>query len=68
MGRQKTLWIDEECWKKLEAMEGTSVSAKVRRCIVAADVGDDARVEALKRQITVLENKLAKQPRRMNSA
>ena len=62
------MWIDEECWKKLEAMEGDSVSAKVRRCIVAADVGDDARVEALKRQITVLENKLAKQPRRMNSA
>ncbi len=55
MGRQKTLWIDEDCWAKLEMMEGDSISAKVRRCIEEHDVADGARVDALKRQIAALE-------------
>jgi hypothetical protein len=54
MGRQKTLWIDEDCWAKLEMMEGDSISAKVRRCIEEHDVADGARVDALKRQIAAL--------------
>ena len=58
MGRQKTLWIDEDCWKKLEAMEGDSVSDKVRRCINQVDVSDDARVQSLKKRIALLEAKL----------
>jgi len=58
MGRQKTLWIDEDCWKKLEAMEGESVSDKVRRCINQVDVSDDARVQSLKKRIALLEAKL----------
>jgi predicted CopG family antitoxin len=55
MGRQKTLWIDEECWAKLEKMEGESISDKVRRAIHAIDVADDVRVLALKKQIGKLE-------------
>ena len=54
MGRQKTLWIDEECWEKLQAMEGDSVSDKVRRCIHAIDTSDDARVQSLRKRIDKL--------------
>jgi len=57
MGRQKTLWIDEDCWKKLEGIQGESVSAKVRQCIEAYNIADGARVEALRAQIRVLEMK-----------
>jgi hypothetical protein len=55
MGRQKTLWIDEECWAKLEQMEGDSVSSKVRRAIKMVDVADDAKEMALRKQIERLE-------------
>ena len=55
MGRQKTLWIDEDSWTKLEMMEGDSISAKVRRCITEYDVADGARVDALKRQLAALK-------------
>tara|TARA_R100000951_G_C2642116_1_gene181302 strand:+ start:1252 stop:1452 length:201 start_codon:yes stop_codon:yes gene_type:complete len=58
MGRQKTLWIDEECWAKLEQMEGDSVSDKVRRCIKQADSATDALEQALRRRISYLEAKL----------
>ena len=56
MGRQKTLWIDEECWAKLEQMEGDSVSSKVRRAIKMVDVADDAKEMALRKQIERLES------------
>ena len=49
------MWIDEECWAKLEQMEGDSVSDKVRRAINAVNVADDARVLALRKQIAKLE-------------
>lgn len=55
MGRQKTLWIDEECWAKLEQMEGDSISSKVRRAIKMVDVADDAKEMALRKQIERLE-------------
>ena len=55
MGRQKTLWIDEECWEKLERMEGDSVSDKVRRCIKSHDVATGALEAALRRQIETLK-------------
>ena len=58
MGRQKTLWIDEECWAKLEQIEGDSVSDKVRRCIKQADTATDALEQALRRRISYLEAKL----------
>ena len=58
MGRQKTLWIDEDCWAKLEQMEGDSVSDKVRRCIKQADIATDSLEQALRRQIKRLEDKL----------
>ena len=60
MGRQKTLWIDEACWKKLEMMEGDSISAKVRKCIEEHDVADGARVDALRMQIAVLNTEIQK--------
>ena len=55
MGRQKTLWIDEETWAKLEAMEGDSVSGKVRRAIKMVDQTDDAVQMALRKQIENLK-------------
>lgn len=55
MGRQKTLWIDEETWAKLEQMEGDSVSGKVRRAIKMVDQTDDAVQMALRKQIEKLE-------------
>ena len=58
MGRQKTLWIDEECWAKLEQMEGDSVSSKVRRAIKMLDTTDDAVQMALRKQIERLEKVL----------
>lgn len=60
MGRQKTLWIDEDCWKKLESMDGDSISAKVRKCIVEHDVADGARVDALRMQIARLNTEIQK--------
>lgn len=41
MGRQKTLWIDEACWEKLEAMGDDAVSAKIRLAIMQYDVDVD---------------------------
>ncbi len=58
MGRQKTLWITEECWEKLEQMEGASTSDKVRRSVMAVDAANDALELALRRRIKYLEDKL----------
>lgn len=55
MGRQKTLWIDEDCWRKLEQMEGDSISGKVRTAIMSHELDREAQVQALKRQIATLE-------------
>jgi hypothetical protein len=55
MGRQKTLWIDEDCWAKLEQMEGNSISGKVRNAIMAHELDREAQVAALKRQIAALD-------------
>ena len=55
MGRQKTLWIDEDCWRKLEQMEGDSISGKVRTAIMSHELDREAQVQALKRQIAPLE-------------
>ena len=54
MGRQKTLWIDEDCWRKLEQMEGDSISGKVRTAIMSHELDREAQVQALKRQIASL--------------
>lgn len=54
MGRQKTLWIDEDCWAKLEQMEGDSISGKVRTAIMAHELDREAQVQALKKQIARL--------------
>jgi hypothetical protein len=58
MGRQKTLWIDEECWAKLESMGEGSISSKVRRAIKEhSGVHEEeltaalATIEALRKQI-----------------
>ena len=49
------MWIDEETWAKLEAMEGDSVSGKVRRAIKMLDTTDDAVQMALRKQIENLK-------------
>jgi len=54
MGRQKTLWIDEDCWRKLEQMEGDSISGKVRTAIMTHELDREAQVLALKKQIDLL--------------
>ena len=56
MGRQKTLWIDEDCWLKLEQMEGDSISGKVRTAIMTHELDREAQVQALKKQIDLLND------------
>lgn len=58
MGRQKTLWIDEESWKKLEEMGDDAISKKVRRCIMSHDLHSEAMIEALYRQVKALKDAL----------
>jgi hypothetical protein len=58
MGRQKTLWIDEDCWRKLEQMEGDSISGKVRTAIMHHKMDQTAQIAALKTQIKILEASL----------
>ena len=58
MGRQKTLWIDEECWRKLEQMEGDSISGKVRTAIMSHELDREAQVSALKKQISLLRTQI----------
>lgn len=67
MGRQKTLWIDEECWEKLEEMGDEPTSRKIRRCILMLDLDKEeeictlrVRVNALRAQINALKNELMK--------
>jgi len=62
MGRQKTLYIDEACWEKLEQMGDDPLSHKVRRCIMQHDVNLEDMVQrgvnhilALKTQIENLK-------------
>ena len=65
MGRQKTLYIDEACWEKLEQMGDDPLSHKVRRCIMQHDVNMEEMVQrgvdhimALKTQIEHLKQVL----------
>ncbi|MCH9716007.1 MAG: hypothetical protein K0U52_02840 [Gammaproteobacteria bacterium] len=58
MGRQKTLWIDEDCWRKLEQMDGESVSGKVRTAIMSHELDREAQVQALKKQISLLKTQI----------
>lgn len=65
MGRQKTLYIDEACWEKLEQMGDDPLSHKVRRCIMQHDVDLEEMVQrglnhimALKTQIESLKKVL----------
>lgn len=58
MGRQKTLWIDEDCWRKLEQMEGDSISGKVRTAIMTHELDREAQVQALKKQIDLLKTQI----------
>ena len=57
MGRQKTLWIDEDCWAKLEAMEGDSISGKVRKAILQYRMDQESLINALRKQIALLERR-----------
>lgn len=55
MGRQKTIWIDEETWMKLEMMDGDSISGKIKRCIRSHDLAQEAMEDALRKQIALLK-------------
>ena len=62
MGRQKTLWIDEACWEKLQEMGDDSTSSKVRRAIMQHDTdfeglahAQNQRILALRKQIEALK-------------
>lgn len=54
MGRQKTLWIDEACWEKLEEMGDEAVSAKIRRAVMLHDVNMEEACNALNEHILAL--------------
>lgn len=58
MGRQKTLWIDEATWAKLEQMEGDSVSGKVRKAVQQYDQHSEKMIEALYLQVKALKTAL----------
>ena len=65
MGRQKTLYIDEACWEKLEQMGDDPLSHEVRRCIMQHDTDyeglahtQNQRILALRAQIDSLKKVL----------
>ena len=60
MGRQKTLWIDEGCWKILEEMGDDSMSSKVRRCIMQFNGAHEEEVKGLKTLIEALKTQIAR--------
>lgn len=51
MGRQHTTWISDENWKKLDNIEGNSVSAKIGRAIEQADPDREMAFNAKMRQL-----------------
>jgi hypothetical protein len=58
MGRQKTLYIDEACWEKLEEMEGDSISHKVRKCIMQYDLDFELAIVVQQRRIAALKTQI----------
>lgn len=68
MGRQKTLWIDEACWEKLEEMGDDSTSAKVRRAIMQHDVHHEAVVDNLTRMVAALRKQIKTLAKRLDDA
>ena len=51
MGRQKTIWINEDRNAKIEAIQGASQSEKIGMCIDAYEVDEQLLVVALRAQI-----------------
>jgi hypothetical protein len=60
MGRQKTMWIDEDSWAKLEKMAGDSISGKVRKCIMSHDLAQASLIAALRMQIELKDEQIAR--------
>jgi hypothetical protein len=51
MGRQHTTWISDETWRKLDNIEGESVSEKIRNAIDQADPDREMALNAKLRQL-----------------
>lgn len=55
MGRQKTIWINEDRNAKLESMNGDSMSEKIGMCIDAYNVDNEMLTVALRAQLRYLK-------------
>ena len=55
MGRQKTIWINEDRNAKLESIVGESMSEKIGMCIDAYQVDNELLTVALRAQIRYLK-------------
>jgi len=55
MGRQKTIWINEDRNAKIEQIVGDSVSEKIGMCIDAYQVDNEMLTVALRAQIRYLK-------------
>ena len=51
MGRQHTTWISEENWKKLQSIEGFSVSGRIGNAISMVDPDREMVMKAKMRQL-----------------
>ena len=54
MGRQHTTWISDETWKKLENIEGDSVSEKIRNAINKVDPDREMMINSEMRRLSRL--------------
>lgn len=54
MGRQHTTWISDETWRKLENINGDSVSEKIRNAIDQADPDREMLLNAEMRRLSRL--------------
>jgi hypothetical protein len=51
MGRQHTTWISDETWRKLDNIDGDSISEKIRNAIEQADPDREMAFNAKMRQL-----------------
>lgn len=54
MGRQHTTWISEETWKKLDNIDGDSVSDKIRNAIDKVDPDREMMINSEMRRLSRL--------------
>lgn len=54
MGRQHTTWISDDTWKKLDNIEGGSVSEKIRNAIEKVDPDREMMINSEMRRLSRL--------------